>query len=207
MKKYLHDQDKKYVENICHQFPNLYMSSNPDKYMVQKQPPVVFIRPATLLKRDPKCLQMFFCEHCKIFKNTYFEKHLRMAASDSNYILHKKWTKIIQDPDWPFVSFWNIKLLYFTYSHSFSFIWSLAVIHCHSLSFFVARCHSLSLVVIHCHSLSLVVIRSTTRCLSLSLVVPLVCLFINDPLHTCLYLFDVSHGDMRSVDLKFNERF
>ena len=102
-----------------------------------------------------------------------------------------------------------------------SFISSLAVIRCHSLSFFVTRCHSLSLLVIHCHSLSLVVIRShslyhsltlvvirsTTRCLSLSLVVPLVCLFINDPLHTCLYLFDVSHGDMMSVDLKFIERF
>ena len=24
---------------------------------------------------------MFSCEHCKIFKNTYFEEHQRMAAS------------------------------------------------------------------------------------------------------------------------------
>ena len=24
--------------------------------------------------------QLFSCEYCKIFKNTYFEKHLRMAA-------------------------------------------------------------------------------------------------------------------------------
>ena len=34
-------------------FP-IYMSSNPDKYIVQKQPPVVPIRSATLLKRDSK---------------------------------------------------------------------------------------------------------------------------------------------------------
>ena len=72
--------------------------------------------------------------------------------------------------------------LYFTYSHSFSFVLSLFVIRCHSLSFccyslsFVAtRCYSLSLVFICCHllyhSLSfvlpLVVIRFTTRCHSL----------------------------------------
>ena len=24
---------------------------------------------------------MFFCEYCEIFKNTYFEKHLRITAS------------------------------------------------------------------------------------------------------------------------------
>ena len=62
------------------------------------------------------------------------------------------------------------------------------VICCHSLSFIVARCttpcHSLLLVVplvvtrstTCCHSLSFVVIR----CHSLSLDVPLVCLFMND---------------------------
>ena len=26
---------------------------------------------------------MFSCEYCKVFKNTYFEKHLQMAASAS----------------------------------------------------------------------------------------------------------------------------
>ena len=35
------------------------------------------------------------------FKNTYFEKHLRMAGSDSSYILHRKLNKIIQEADWP----------------------------------------------------------------------------------------------------------
>ena len=25
--------------------------------------------------------QVFFCEYCEIFKNTYFEKHLRTTAS------------------------------------------------------------------------------------------------------------------------------
>ena len=113
------------------------------------------------------------------FKNTYFEKHLRTADSDSSYILHTKLNKIIQEADWPFrLAFcfsWNIKSLYFTYSHSYSFVLSLAVIRCHSLSFLllvVIRCHSLSLAVplvvtrFHSlyHSMSLVVIRCTTRC-------------------------------------------
>ena len=48
----------------------------------------------------------------------------------------------------------------------------------------VTRCHSLPFVVIHCHSLhyslSLFVTCCATRCHSLSLDVPLVCLFIND---------------------------
>ena len=128
------------------------------------------------------------------FKNTYFERHLRTAASDSGYILHRKLNKIIQEPHWPFVSFETIKSLYFTYSHSYSFVLSLTVIGCHSLSFFVTRCHSLSMlsfVVTYCttryhslyHSLPRVVIKCTTRCHSLSFVVTrytLLCLFIND---------------------------
>ena len=36
-------------------------------------------RPATLLKRDST--QVFFFEYCEIFKNTCFEKYLRMTAS------------------------------------------------------------------------------------------------------------------------------
>ena len=39
------------------------------------------------------------------FKNTYFEKHLRTAASDNSYILHRKLNKTIQEPDWSFVPF------------------------------------------------------------------------------------------------------
>ena len=87
--------------------------------------------------------------------------------------------KIVQEPNWPFVSFWKIKSLYFTNSHSLSFVLSLAVRRCHSWSLFVARCHSLSLVVIHCHSLYHSLCRCTnrvTRCHSL----PLVFLYIND---------------------------
>ena len=66
--------------------------------------------------------------------------------------------------------------------HSLSFI----VTHCHLLSVVVIRCHSFSFIVILCTT-PLVVIRCTTRCYSLSLVLPLVsldellvCLFIND---------------------------
>ena len=125
------------------------------------------------------------------FKNTYFEKHLRTADSDSSYILHTKLNKIIQEADWPFrLAFcfsWNIKSLYFTYSHSYSFVLWLAVIRCHPWSFFLTRCHSLSLAIplvvtrciIRCHLLyhsiplvvPLLVICCTTRCHSLSLVV------------------------------------
>ena len=59
----------------------------------------------------------------------------------SSYILHKKLNKILQEPDWSFVSFSFITLL-----HLLSFVLSLAVIRCHSLAFFITRCHSLSLV-------------------------------------------------------------
>ena len=76
--------------------------------------------------------------------------------------------KIIQEADWPsrfaFYFFSNIKPLYFTYSHSNSFVLS-------SLSFAVTHCHFLLLLVIRCHmlyqSLSHVVTRCITRCHSL----------------------------------------
>ena len=115
---------------------------------------------------------MLSCENFKIFKNTYFE-NLQTAASGRTYILHKKLNKIVQKPDWPFISFWNIKSLHFTYCYLFWFVLSLAVIRCHSLPFFVTRCHSLAvpLVVTRCHSLSLVVIRCHSLCHSVSLVV------------------------------------
>ena len=116
------------------------------------------------------------------FKNTYFEKHLLTSGSDSSYILHRKLNKIIQEADWPsrlvFCFFWNIKSLYFTYSHLYSFALSLAVIRCHSLSFLVTHCHSLSLAVplvatrciTCCHSF--VVPLDVIPCYSLSFVVP-----------------------------------
>ena len=86
MKKYLHGH-KIYIENTYISFPICICHQIPDEYILQKQPMVVFLRFATLLKRDST--QVFFCENCKIFKNNYFEKHLRTAASDSSYILHK----------------------------------------------------------------------------------------------------------------------
>ena len=30
---------------------------------------------------------VFYCEYCEIFKNNYFEEHLRKAASDANQFL------------------------------------------------------------------------------------------------------------------------
>ena len=69
-----------------------------------------------------------------------------------------------------------------THCHLLSLVVSLVVILCHLLQ------HSLSVVATRCttrchllyHSLSFVVTCCTTRCHSLSLDVPLVCLFIND---------------------------
>ena len=127
------------------------------------------------------------------FKNTYFEKHLRTAYSDSSYILQTKLKKIIQEKDWPsrlaFCFSWNIKSLNFTYSHSYWFVLSLAVTHCHSLSFFVTCCHSLPFLVSCCatrchslnHSLPFVVPLDVTRCHSLSFdVTRCTTLFTND---------------------------
>ena len=123
------------------------------------------------------------------FKNTYSEKHLRTAGFDSSYILHRKYTKIIQEADWPsrldFCFFWSIKSILLTlicihsFYHSLSFVAThchfllLALIRCHlfyhSLSLFITRCitrcHLLSLVTIRCHSLPFDVTRCTT-CLS-----------------------------------------
>ena len=68
------------------------------------------------------------------------------------------------------VLFWNIKSLYITYCHSFSFILSLFAIHCHSWSFLllvIIRCHSFSFIVTRCHQLSFIVTPCTTRCHSL----------------------------------------
>ena len=41
---------------------------------------VAGLRPVTLLKESPT--QVFSCEHCKMFKNSYFEEHIRTAASN-----------------------------------------------------------------------------------------------------------------------------
>ena len=145
------------------------------------------------------------------FKNTYIEKHLRMAGSDSSYILHSKLNKIIQEVDWSsrlaFCFSWNIKSLYFTYSHSYSFVLSLAVIRCYSLSFFVTRCHLLSFVVTccttSCHSLSLVVslvvIRCATRCHSLYHLLS----FVATPCHS-MSLDVITHPSFYKGSLFYN---
>ena len=91
-------------------------------------------------------------------------------------IFHTKLNKILQEPDLPFISFWKLKSLYFICSHSFSFLVSLLVIRCHSLSFVITRCHTPSFFVIRCHS----IYHSVICCHSLPFVVPLVCLFTDD---------------------------
>ena len=79
----------------------------------------------------------------------------------------------------------GLKPLYFTSSHSFSFVVPLTVIRCQLLSLLaliVIRCHSLSLVV------PLVVICCTTRCHSLSLVVPLIVTRFHLMYHSSVFL-------------------
>ena len=137
------------------------------------------------------------------FKNTYFEKHLRTAGSDSSYILHRKLNKIIQEADWAstlaFCFFWNIKSLYFTYSYSYSFVLLLAVIRFYSLSFFVTRCHLLSFVftccTTRCHSSSFAVPLGVIRCHSFSFVVPL------DVIRCHLLSFFVTRCHSMSLDV------
>ena len=84
------------------------------------------------------------------------------------------------------------KSLSFPCYHSLSFVFIRCTTCCHSLSFFITRCinhyHLLSFVVTRCNSLLLIVLlivtgcqccnRCSTRCHSLSLDAPLVCLFI-----------------------------
>ena len=87
-----------------------------------------------------------------------------------------------------FCLFWNIKSLYFTCSHSHSFVSLLAVIRGHLLSFFVTRCYALWLVVTRCHLLSLAIPLVVTHCHSLSFVVPLVAICCNSLYHSLSFV-------------------
>ena len=62
-------------------------------------------RLAILVKTDSTTGVLEYPVNIANFKNTYFEKHPRTAASDGSYILQRKLNKIIQELDWPFVSF------------------------------------------------------------------------------------------------------
>ena len=93
-----------------------------------------------------------------------------MAASDSSYIQHRKLNKVIQEPDWPLVSFETKNhsiLLTLIHIHSFYHSLSFAVTHCHF-------CYSLSFVVTRVQSLTFFATCCTTRFNSLSPVVPLI---------------------------------
>ena len=48
---------------------------------------------ATLLKKTST--QVFSCEYCEIFKGTYFEKHLRTAASETLLVNSKLFMKVL----------------------------------------------------------------------------------------------------------------
>ena len=103
------------------------------------------------------------------FKNTYFEKHLRTADSDSSYILHTKLNKIIQEADWP--PDWPFQIgLLFLLKHKITLLYLLSFVFIR----FITRYPSLLFIVIFCYSLSFVVSCCTTRCHSLNHSLPFV---------------------------------
>ena len=82
---------------------------------------------------------------------------------------------MVQEPDWRFVSFSNLKSPCFTCCHLLSFVFVHFTTHCHFLplveSFTVIRCHSLSFIIYPCHLSLLVVIRCNSLYYSLSLII------------------------------------
>ena len=106
--------------------------------------------------------------------------------------------KILQEFDWPKL---NLNLLFFTCSHSKTFVVTRCTTRFHSLSLVVL------LIVIHCHLLyylfSLVVIRCTTCCHSLSFVV----IRCQPPHHFVVTGFHSFSLDVPLVSLFINDRF
>ena len=49
-------------------------------------------RPASFIKKETRT-QVFSCEICEIFKNTYLEEHIRTAASEPLKLFPKKYLK------------------------------------------------------------------------------------------------------------------
>ena len=92
--------------------------------------------------------QYYIANKCHQFSNLEV-----IYIAEYTKVIH--WLKIeqnLQEPDWPFVSFWNLKSLFCTCSYLFSL--AEPDVCCHLLSH---RCHLLSLVVplvfTRCHSI------------------------------------------------------
>ena len=63
-----------YKESCSQKFCNIHRNTPVSESLINKVVGLHFIK-----KETPT--QVFFCEYCEIFKNTYFEKHLRTTAS------------------------------------------------------------------------------------------------------------------------------
>ena len=65
---------------LAKQFQNNFKNLG---FVFQKQPPEVFYRnrseACNFIKKEALA-QVFSCEFCEIFKNTFFTEHLRMTA-------------------------------------------------------------------------------------------------------------------------------
>ena len=143
VKKYLYDNDTKYyIENICHQFFDLssHRRCSVGLQLHQKETPTQ-VFPVNIAKILRTPISKNICERLLLIVVIYCIKN---------------WIKLFRNQICLLFHFETKKTLYFTYSHSISFVLSLAVIRFHSLSFFVTCCHSLSFLV-------LVVTRCTTR--------------------------------------------
>ena len=139
------------------------------------------LKTCNCIKRD--CNKGFFCEYCENFKSTYFQENLQNNCFCSSYFLLLKfligfllvliqYLSSFQGPlqslkSSPQVAQWQTPLL-FEKKEELAEI----ATHCRCLLSFVVtgcttRCHSLSLilplVVTRCHSLSRVVARCTSR--------------------------------------------
>ena len=140
---------------------------------------------ATLLQRDPNAgvfLWILQTSTAPISKNICERLLLTVVI----YCI-KNWIKLFRNQiGLSFLLKYKIKLFYLL-----SFVFIRFITRCHFLLLAVIRCRSLSLAVTLCHSF-----HCTNRCHSLSLDVPLACLFINH-----LYLKTSSINEIKSINL------
>ena len=63
--------------------PIIFFCEQIDHVFIQKQPPEMFCKKWCSYNIHGKthAAPVFCCEYCKIFKNTYFEEHLRTTAT------------------------------------------------------------------------------------------------------------------------------
>ena len=74
--------------------PIIFFCEQIDHVFIQKQPPEMFCKKWCSYNIHGKthAAPVFCCEYCKIFKNTYFEEHLRTTAT---FCEKKFWSSLV----------------------------------------------------------------------------------------------------------------